>query len=304
MHRLLPLRALAALLVAAGALSACDATLDAAAPAGPDDLTAAEVADATAIVAEALAEDDGGFVASARDLTASVSEAAMTDESALVRGAERDRRPPCRGDYGLSYDPDTGTHVVGYRCGFQNANIERRFSARLAYRYRDADGGFVPRPWRAWNTVDSVAFDGTRQGFVKHSRAGELVSQSTFEQTGAWTLSQIADNTTPALLAGRQSRTGTRARRTDDGEASRSFTVQMASREIRIREAEAGLTYAAQGQIAYVLTLEVVRNGETQTRTVEGTIELDGNGRALMRVFGLGQVYRVSLADGHTEREV
>lgn len=304
MTRFLSVRAFVLTLVAAGALSACDAALDPADPAGPSgaaDLTEAELTEATEIVAEALAEDGGGLMASARDLTASVSADGMADDGALVRGAERDQRTPCRGDYTMTYDAATGTHLVGYRCGFQSPTVQRGASARLAYRYRDADGGFIPRPWRTWDTVDSVAFQGARQGFVRHLRGDSLGRQSTYEQTATWTLSQLADNTTPALLAGRQTRTGTHARRSPDGMASRTFTVQLSARRIQIRENEAGLTFAARGEVAYVLTMEVMRNGQTRTRTVEGTLQLDGNGRALLRVFGLARVYRVSLADGTAE---
>lgn len=299
-----PFRPLALALGAAVALTACDATIDAPETAAAADLTAAEVAEAAEIVAEALAEDDGGLIASARDLTASITASGQMGSPRVLRVGDRGLRPPCRADRSLRYDETTGTHVVGYRCNVQDATTNKTYGARLAYQFRDADAGFVPRPWDAWDTVDSVAFDGTRQGVVEKLRGDSLRSRSTFEQAGRWALSRLADDTTPALLAGRQVREGTRARRGAGGLVSRSFKVEMSSREILIRESEDGLTSAARGEIAYVLTMEVVRNGEARTRTVEGTVTLDGNDRARLRVVGLRTVYRVSLADGETEREV
>ena len=41
-----------------------------------------------------------------------------------------------------------------------------------------------------------------------------------------------------------------------------------------------------------------------QAGRIEYTLTLDGSDRALMRVFGLRGVYRVSLASGETDREV
>ncbi|WP_420455504.1 hypothetical protein [Rubrivirga sp.] len=289
-------RPLALALGAAFLFSACDATLDPA-DSAPADLTEAEIADATQIVAEALAEDTGGFVASARDLTASVSDGGMAWGP---RGARVDA--PCRNDYRLTYNATTGTHVVSYQCNVETDVVKKHYAVRIGYQYRDAAGGFVPRPVAMWDTVDTVRFEGTRNGSVTLRRDSVRWSQSTFEQDGRWALSQLADDATPALLSGRQTRTGTRARVTPDGSASRSYTITLSGEDIQLREGDGGLTPTASGELAYTLTVEVTRNGETQTREVEGVVELEGNGRALLRIFGLRGVYRVSLADGETDR--
>ena len=298
-----PFRFLSLALLATVALAACDATVDPPETADAADLTTAEVAEATEIVAEALAEDGGGLFASARDLAASFSPAGHLEDPRVVRLGGYGLRPPCQGDQSLSYTEETGTHVLGYRCGFQNATLQKGYVTRLSYQFRDAEAGYVPRPWNAWDAVDSVAFSGRREGFVKRLRGDVLRSESRFEQQGRWALSDLADDATPAVLAGRQVRTGTRIRATDNGRVSRTFSVEMSSREILIRESEDGLTHAASGELAYALTMEVVRGDRTVRRAVEGTITLEGNGRALVRVFGLGNVYRISLIDGETDRQ-
>lgn len=283
------------------ALSACDASIESPETDAAADLTAEEVADATAIVAEAVAADGGGLIASAQDITAAVSASGISSDRGPVRHGNRDLRPPCRGDVSVTYDEETGTHQVGYRCGFQNANVTKGYQVRLNYRYRDAEGGFIARPWNDWDSVDSVAFGGSREGLVRKMRGDSLRSETRFEQDGRWALSQLSDDATPAILAGRQSRTGSHLRARADQQLSRTYSVELGSERIEIRESEDGLTHAASGEVAYVLTMEVLRNGTTTTRTVEGTVTLEGNGRALLRVFGLRNVYRVSLADGETD---
>lgn len=282
--------------------AACDAT-------GPDtattDLSEAEAAEAAAIVAEALADDAGGLMASTRDMTAGVSASGLTDTPRLLGADAGDGSRvwprPCRAAFSVTYAADTGTHRVGYRCGFENATVQKGYAVAARYRFRDAAGAFVPRPWDDFDSVDSVAFDGSRQGFVKRFRGDSLRSESEFEQTGRWALSQLADDATPAVLAGSQTRAGRHVRYRADGIASRAFSVELSSSEILIRESDEGLGYSATGEVAYVLTMEVVRGDRIETRTVEGTAQLDGNGRALLRVLGLRTVYRVSLISGETD---
>lgn len=279
------------------ALAACDA----AAPEAAADLTEAEVAEATAIVAEALAEDTGGFVASARDLTASVSADGLSAGPRGVRGDRHRDRPPCRDGVDLTYDESTGTHIVSYACSRETDHGFVRFGAELTYQFRDAAGGFVPEPGPNWDTVDEVTFGGVKAGATERTR-GDAVFASSFEQTGQWVLSDLADDATAAGLDGRQQRTGSRSVTTPDGAGERAFTLELSGSGIEVREGEDGLGHAAVGTLEYTLEMEVTRNGQTETRTVEGTIELEENGRALLRLIGIRGVYRVSLGDGLTDR--
>lgn len=298
MTRYSPFRLPAFLLGFALLLAACDASVD-----GDDaiDLTADEAGEAAEIVAEALAEDGAGLFATARDLTASVSADGLTDGPHAIRG-HRDGRPHdfvrCRGgEFELTYDETTGTHFVSYSCSFEGDHVQKSYDALLRYRYRDADGGFVPRPVANWDDVDSVAFGGTRGGSVQITR-GAFTSGSSFEQQGQWSLAELSDDATPALLIGSQTRTGTRIRTAPNRTVERAFSVAFESDGIEITPNDEGPGYSAVGTIAYTLSMEVTRNGQTRTRTVEGTIELEGNGRALLRIIGLRGVYRVSLGSG------
>ncbi|WP_412069674.1 hypothetical protein [Rubrivirga sp. IMCC43871] len=279
------------------ALTACDAVGDTAGP----DLTDAEVAEATEILAEALAEDGGGLTASVRDMTSSLSPDSLRDGPRGVRGHRRHDRPPCRAEVELTYDPGSGTHTVAYACSAETDFGFVRYASELLYQFRDATGGFIPEPAANWPTVDAVTFGGTRSGVVERVR-GDHSQTSTFEQDGTWALTALADDAAPAMLEGRQERTGTRTRTGPDGTASRSYHVVLSGSGIEVREGPDGLGHAAVGQLVYTLTLEVTRNGEAETRVVEGTVELEENGRALLRLIGIRGVYRVSLGDGLTDR--
>ncbi|MEM1043144.1 MAG: hypothetical protein AAGI91_11000 [Bacteroidota bacterium] len=280
-------------------LAACDATVDD----STADLTAAEADEAAAIVAEALAEDAGGFFASTADLTAALEDDSMASGPQAL-GGHRDRRGShlrCRnGDYVLTYDEVTGTHLVTYECSVDTGTAQRSYSAQLTYQYRDADGGFVARPVEEWDTVDSVAFGGTREGEGQFGR-GEFSRTSMFEQDGAWTLSGLADNTTPAILSGRQQRSGIHAQTGPGGSGTRTFSAELSGEGIELREGDDGLGMAAVGTLSYTVEMEIERNGAIVTRTVEGTIELENSGFGLLRIIGIRGLYRVSLGDGALE---
>lgn len=302
MTRFAPFRSLALALGVALTLAACDASLDTD-DADAADLTTAEVDEATQIVADALAEDAGGLFASTRDLTAAVTDDSLADGPHALRGHRYGPGPArCRSvAYRLTYDESTGTHHVSYTCRAETDNVQKSYTSHLAYQYRDADGGFVARPVENWDAVDSVAFGGTREGSVQINR-GEFSRESVFEQNGRWTLSGLADDTAVATLAGTQQRRGTHVRTGPAGSGSRTFSVELSGEGIEIREGTDGLGYTAVGELAYVLTMEVVRDGQTRTRTVEGTIQLEASGHALLRIIGIRGVYRVSLGAGETDR--
>ena len=275
------------------AVSACDSSLDA----DTADLTDAEAQVVAEIVAEALSEDGGGLIASARDLTSTVSASGVADGPRGVRGD----RPPCRSNVETSYDADTGTHVVAYACSREGENGSARFASRLSYQYRDASGGFVADPAADWDTVDAVAFGGTRQGSVERSR-GAASHASAFEQSGQWALTALTGDA-PAALAGRQQRTGTRTHTTRRGTVSRAFSVTLSGDDIAIQLDADGRGYAAVGELAYSGTVEVTRNDEVERRAIEGTIDLEAGGRAVLRIVGVRGVFRVALGDGATERD-
>lgn len=283
-------------------LSACDSATTLS-----DDPAVAELAadEAAEVVASALANTDGGLVASMDDMTAAVSHDALGDSRIVQVGRDRQRdgdnrrHRACRGDHALTYDDVSGTHTVAYECSIQSLSFEKSLAATLNYQFRTADEQFIPRPWNNWNLVDSVAFDGAKSGSVKRTR-GDASMESSFEQNGSWALSRLAGDGA-ALLAGSQSREGTRTRVTARGTSTKDFSVIMSSDNIEIRNSDDGLTRSVTGTISYSAVVEIETPTKTETKTVEGTVELDGSGRALLRVFGLGKVYRISLHDGEQE---
>ena len=281
-------------------LSACDSS-ELAADAAVSDVEAAEAAE---IVGSALADTDGGLMASFADLTAGVSASGLGDPAAVrvghdrQRDGDRRRHRACRGgERALEYDLTTGTHTLSYDCSVETEQLSKTLSSELAYVFRNGDDGFMARPWANWDAVASVGFRGSKTGSLSATRANGASIASSFEQAGSWMLTDLIGDGA-AQLAGSQTRHGTRTRTFGDSTATRAFTVELASDDIQIRNSDDGLTRAVTGTLTYSAVIEIDTPRKTERKTIEGTIQLDGSGRALLRVFGLRNVYRISLFDG------
>jgi hypothetical protein len=289
--------ALSAALLLFASLSACD-SIDT-----TSDAASIEVEAAADILGSTLSESDGGLVANLQDLTATVSADGLGAPRIVRVGGQVDRRN-CQGNFGLTYIEATGTHAVRYQCAISTPFMLRTSSANLAYRFRTADGTPVARPWADWATVDSVTFRGTRAGSIRHTRGGAVARQSAFEENATWRLTNLlaaAAGTSPASLVGEQTRSGTHTHRDSTGQpVERTFLAEISTDDAQISTSDEGVAYATTGTLAYRITLGNTATGES--RVIEGTIDLEGNGRALLRFQGLRTVYRISLADGTRTR--
>jgi len=103
-------------------------------------------------------------------------------------------------------------------------------------------------------------------------------------------------------LSGLQSHNGSMNFENREGmQASRTFAMNFNLVDISIQKPdpeEDRLEYLVTGLIEYDVVITKVRNGEERVQEFSGTIELNGNGFALMRVLGLQRVFRLQLATG------
>ena len=80
-----------------------------------------------------------------------------------------------------------------------------------------------------------------------------------------------------------------------------SYTLSFSAVDVTISKQageEDDIEHLISGTLNYSMTLNRVVNGEEQLREAEGTIELEGNGKALLRFLGVKKVYRINLQDG------
>ena len=270
-------------------------------------ITEADLEAASSIMAESLSDQNEGMMANLNDMTANIGVQNLSYERR--RFSQNSDLRPCRGanlEYERNYDDSTGVHSIDYSRTHEGPNCEKSVEVNLNYTFTDGDGAFIATPVRSADTISEIAFEGTRMGSAMYtSRQGKERTRS-FEQKGEWNLSGLLTNI--ATLNGTQSSAGeyTSVRRDTSGNdinVSGTYSMELNTVDVTITQTETDddLENQISGSLQYTINMTRTVDGETSERAVEGTVELEGNGRALLRFNGLRQLYRISLSDGEVE---
>lgn len=256
----------------------------------PSESQQQEVEAVTNIIAGSLSDKNEGFMASMYDLTANVTPGGM--------GYRNNRDWRGGRDFEFTYDEETGTHSINFEREISRGDFSKSMQASLNYKYRDANGGFIPEPAEQQSQIASIGFEGQREGATQTPRRN-----SSFERTASWFLEGYNENI--MQLSGEQQHSGNMTLSTNFREISRNFDVQFNLIDITIERSDSSdeLEYLITGLIEYSMTTESVINGETRSQNFEGVIELTGEGDALMRIMGLNSVYRLDLINGEVLEE-
>ena len=267
-------------------------------------LTQDDLETASSILAESLSDQNEGLMANLNDMTAEVGATQISYSSRRFWNNPTLR--PCRGanrEFDRTYDDSTGVHNISYSREHQGMGCEKNVEVNLNYTFTDAEGNFIATPIQDKDLVSEIAFTGTRVGSGSFtSRRGS--KSATYTQTGEWNLSGLQSDI--ASLTGSQVNDGTFEQTRPDSAGveqtrSGSYHVEFSTVDVTITQVEgeaSDLETQITGTIQYTMTMDRVTNGEEESKQIEGTVELEGNGRALLRFLGLRKIYRVTLADG------
>lgn len=268
-------------------------------------LTQDDLEAASSILAESISDQNEGLMSSLNDMTAEVSTSEISYRNRRFASNPSDR--PCRGanrEFEKTYDDSTGVHTINYSRQHSGEMCSKDVQVNLNYTFTDENGGYIQFPRLNKDAISEIAFTGSRVGSGSvETRRGS--SARTFEQTGEWNLTGLQGDV--ASLSGSQVNDGTYEHTRLDSagaEHTRSgvYHIEFSTVDVTISQDNAGedsdLETEITGTIAYTMTMEKTINGETTLQDVEGTIELEGNGRALLRFLGLRKLYRVTLHDG------
>ncbi len=283
-------------------LAACD---DAIETTGAD-LSEADVALAAEIAAQALSDADEGTMADLNDLNASVGDTDLGYGDGPVAqraGAFADRawRQPNK-RYLAVYDSATGEHTVAYQRTFTSPRYSKELTVQFVYVFTDADGNFIARPRADARAIDAIAFHGQRSGFTRAERPNGGSRESRFAREARWEATDVQSGIV-AFVGAQQDKGIFRAER-GDTTVERTYEATFRTENVTLTRANArdGIEAAVTGQIVYAITMQHTGPGGSMEKTVEGTIELEGNGKALLRFLGTRQIYRVDLKNGDVQR--
>ncbi len=256
--------------------------------AGDEEMNEEELMIVRNVIGEALSGRDEGFISSLYDLTATV------EQDRLNYPNDREWRGP-HNNWNYSYNPENGVHRIQYRRGFSNEQFSRMIQVLLQYVFEDAQGNFIELPAQQSGDIETIRFRGSRSG-----QAEGPVRQSDFERQTNWFLEGFNDAV--MSLNGTQTHSGSMSVTGREGRTMmRAYQMEFQLSDITIErpEGETDLIEAlVTGLIEYTIHVRRNVNGEAESNTYTGTIELDG-GEALLRIMGLQRVFFIDLETGN-----
>lgn len=263
---------------------------------------------ATLILTESTADETSGVMSSMYDAFSSVGNSGISygdSQNKLKPGDEGHRGG--RGqerNYSYSYDPETGTHTLEYNRSATNRWGSKSVSLVNTYVFSSPEDEWIVYPRANRDSIETVSFTGNKSGSSEGiHRQSEFARADTFFISGLHATSSILGIDGTHQSNGNSSGT----LRDSVTTASRSYELFIDMDQIEI-EKDSVATYGnleqgVTGTLTYQLYLSKTIGDVTDDNLIEGTIEFEGDGTALLRFKKAAKVVRFSLRDASAENE-
>lgn len=257
------------------------------------------------IIAESLSKQQGGVLASVYDAFSSVSQTAisysdseLSNQNSVMDSSDNTSRDT-ESEYSAEYDPETGEHTVSFRRSFEGPNFTKNLSVLNKYIFTDINQEFLQWPNRQQDQIETIDFKGIRTGLAESQRRS-----SSFTRIDTLFASGISNESAILTMDGKHNGEGVMTvdlpRLERSGE--RTYEVQLEFQNIQIDKAivrengnlEEGIT----GLITYQMQMTRTINGDTEEKNISGTIELTGDGSALLRFERFRKTLLISMRNG------
>ena len=267
------------------------------------DLTDQEIEMTGEIVAESLSGERSGLMATIYDAFSNVSR----DGISYVQTSNTANLPLSINSVGRSgerewsaeYDPETGEHTISFRRSFEGPFVSKTLSVLNKYIFTDSDGEFLEFPRKDQNLIETIDFKGSKNGSVESAR-----KSSSFSRVDTLYTSGLFSESPVLSLEGSHDGEGemTVQLRQADRTVERSYQVRLNLIDVQIDKeivnANGTLEDGVSGLITYSVELQGSSNGQSREKTVSGTIEMTGDGSALLRFDRIEKVLRLGLRSG------
>lgn len=267
------------------------------------ELTPEETDAASQIMGQALSDDNDGIFASLNDALATVSDDGFGTSPAKLKDDDEDDDDDYSGrgaesNYTYEYDPQTGTHTLSFDRQVSAPNFQKNLSAVLTYIFTDINGGFIAQPRENKESIENIVFTASKNGNIENRfRSSEFSRADTFAIGGLSSITPVL--TLDGFHYGNGSFSGVRP----NGDTfERSYVNEISFLDIEINKDSLAyygtLQQGVTGTLSYEMNIFKNNDGNESTKTVSGTIVMDGDGTALLRFQNLNKLFRVNLKTG------
>lgn len=270
-----------------------------------NNLTPAELEEASLILGQALSDDTDGVFGSINDALSNVSSDGFTTQTAF-KGMNDDDDDSGRGserNYSYNYNPETGVHSISFQRSVNKPNFAKSLSAEMTYIFTDVDSNFISQPRVNRDLIEDIDFTSFKSGDTE-----SLYRSSDFSRADTFAIRGLSDASTTLIIDGIHNGNGSMNAVRKNGETfEKSFANQIIFTDITIDKAvvqqNGDLTAGVTGTLSYEMTMFKNNNGNQETKNVSGTIELTGDGTALLRFQNFEKLFKVNLNTGFVQSE-
>ncbi|NGP76974.1 hypothetical protein G3570_10040 [Balneolaceae bacterium YR4-1] len=266
-----------------------------------DEITEEDLQAAGQILGESLSDETSGIMGSLNDALTGISSDGFVRTTAAKSMDDDDDENSGRGresNFSYSYDPDTGIHTLAFLRSVTKANFSKSVTDTLKYIFSDNNGAFIAFPRVNRERIETIDFKGFREGTVNSpSRNSFFARKDTFLIDGVSQASNILS------IDGKHNGEGSFEGTNDEGNPlERDYELEINFLNVEIDKAvvqtNQSLEQGVTGTLTYELIVEKVNNGSSSTKTIRGTIEMNGDGSALLRFERFSKLFRINLDDG------
>lgn len=277
---------------------------------------------AARIVSASLTDSESGLMTNLYDVFSTMDGSSLyygktvNDEFALEPQASHSENGGPQPQHGRgheknfvhSYDSTTGVHTFSFDRTVSVNGFSKSLSILNKVVYTDTAGAFIANPRRSKRHIESVAFTGEKSGAFSIAATGE---ENEFSRVDTMNLDGIHWSSPVLTIDGSHYGTGQERgpRRfgpnagAQQDTTERPYAVEFQFNDITLDKAAVAASDSLEEGISGTITYKLYFGSEEESRVVEGTVDLEGNGKALLRVKGLRKWIRFSLRDGETESE-
>lgn len=269
-----------------------------------DTLSDADVELAAKIVGSSLSDDEDGIVSSMYDAFSNVGETGISYSDDNNKNKPRRNGRSGRGgerSFSHEYDSLTGVHSISYERSVTTDNFSKSLSVSQEIIFTSIDDEFLARPRAEKELIESINFTGTKTGEAESDfRSSNYTKIDTMNVSGIHSTSAILSMDGNHYGAG-----NVEGELSDSTTGSKVYQIDISYENVAIDKdtvaAYGNLEQGVSGTLTYSILMTETIGGVPEETLVEGTIDLEEDGTALLRFKKLPKVIRFSLRDGERD---
>ncbi|MFO8028562.1 MAG: DUF5666 domain-containing protein [Cyclonatronaceae bacterium] len=246
------------------------------------------------IVGESVSENRGGILSVFPEAFAIPTESGLLQGPSLLSVGSFHNLL----DYTYEFDPASGEHSVAFSTMQEDELLQSSAAHTLIYRFLDRNGDTLVHPDQQQQHIETVFFQASRSGNIQTDTRTSFYTRT--DQLFIDGLSSASDVLT---LDGFHSGEGTiRLHPPQETPIEREYRLDINYLDIRIQKSvvqnNRNFRSGVNGALSYESTVRQIHNGAPESKIVNGTLELNGDGTALLKFREQFDTFRLRMGDG------